>query len=103
MVVLLNSAKFNRTILALLPSYCRTHYHFLKDRFPDYFPDLDWEGTGVTSEAHTLRADRRYSTSSFSVYWKCTYSLLQGNTTVFGELGATAGDSWETDWREEVC
>eukprot|EP00026_Physarum_polycephalum_P002165 Phypoly_transcript_02170.p1 GENE.Phypoly_transcript_02170~~Phypoly_transcript_02170.p1 ORF type:complete len:966 (+),score=91.89 Phypoly_transcript_02170:35-2932(+) len=59
MVVLLNSAKFNRTILALLPPYCRTHYHFLKDRFPDYFPDLDWEGIGLTSEVQTLKADRR--------------------------------------------
>src|SRR5271163_3363599 len=63
MVVLLNSAKFNRTILALLPPYCRTHYQFLKDRFPDYFPDLDWEGTGVTSEGRTLKADRKYSSS----------------------------------------
>jgi hypothetical protein len=59
MVVLLNSAKFNRTILALLPPYCRTHYHFLRDRFPDYFPELDWDdGTIGESEALTLKADR---------------------------------------------
>eukprot|EP01119_Soliformovum_irregulare_P018108 TRINITY_DN5496_c0_g1_i3.p1 TRINITY_DN5496_c0_g1~~TRINITY_DN5496_c0_g1_i3.p1 ORF type:complete len:936 (-),score=298.92 TRINITY_DN5496_c0_g1_i3:291-2894(-) len=40
LIVILNASTINKSILALLPKYIFRHTHYLKDKYPSYFPDV---------------------------------------------------------------
>lgn len=43
-LVICNAAQINRNIIPLLPKYIFRHIHYLKDRFPLFFPSPDLFG-----------------------------------------------------------
>ncbi|GAM27453.1 hypothetical protein SAMD00019534_106290 [Acytostelium subglobosum LB1] len=83
MIVILNSAKHNNTILSLLPPFWIQHHLYFKDKYPLYFPQsLQTGGTiqeDTSSDSHTKYQLRLESQDDLSKFLKDTQALLYGN------------------------
>lgn len=65
MIVILNAIVKNRKIISMLPPYAKSHYIYMRDKWPDYTPRLDYYVIKLQDFPVSFNFDKNLATASF--------------------------------------